>query len=120
VRMSFPSCRERASHRSFGVTLVRPTLRCRERATLTVREFGFFQFGHSTMAACIERPVGFCDAFQSDEQAATALQYPTDLKALSEKEFDALARHGFEVADITMTTYAPVGFPRSLQWEDKS
>jgi NTE family protein len=62
------------------------------------------------------RPVGFYDAFQSDEQAATALQYPTDLKALSEAQFDALARHGFEVADITMTTYAGADFPRSIQW----
>jgi NTE family protein len=63
------------------------------------------------------RPVGFYDAFQTDEQAATALQYPTDLKALSETQFDALARHGFEVADVTTTTYAPAGFPRSIQWE---
>jgi NTE family protein len=64
------------------------------------------------------RPVGFYDAFQTDEQAAMALQYPTDLKAISGKQFDALARHGFEVADATMTTYSPAGFPRSLPWED--
>ena len=62
------------------------------------------------------RPVGFYDEFQSDEQAVTALQHPTDLKALSETQFDALARHGFEVADVTLTTY----FPRSLQWETRS
>jgi NTE family protein len=66
------------------------------------------------------RPVGFYDEFQSDEQAVTALQYPTDLKALSETQFDALARHGFEVADVTLTTYTPAGFPRSLQWETRS
>jgi NTE family protein len=66
------------------------------------------------------RPAGFYDAFQSDEQAAFASQYPTDLKALSGPEFDGLARHGFEVADITMTTYAPAGFPRSLKWEARS
>jgi NTE family protein len=66
------------------------------------------------------RPVGFYDEFQSDEQAVTALQHPTDLKALSETQFDALARHGFEVADVTLTTYTPAGFPRSLQWEPRS
>jgi NTE family protein len=66
------------------------------------------------------RPVGFYDEFQSDEQAVTALQYPTDLKALTETQFDALARHGFEVADVTLTTYTPAGFPRSLQWEPRS
>ena len=66
------------------------------------------------------RPVGFYDEFQSDEQAVTALQYPTDLKAFSETQFDALARHGFEVADVTLTTYTPAGFPRSLQWETRS
>ena len=66
------------------------------------------------------RPVGFYDAFQTDEQAAMALQYPTDLKALSGAQFDALARHGFEVADITMTTHAPAGVPRSLPWESST
>ena len=64
------------------------------------------------------RPVGFYDAFQTDEQAAMALQYPTDLKALSDAQFAALARHGFEVADVTMTIHAPAGFPQSIQWED--
>lgn len=63
------------------------------------------------------RPAGFYDAFQTDEQAASALKYPTDLKALSVAQFDALARHGFEVADATMTTHSPAGFPRSLPWE---
>lgn len=66
------------------------------------------------------RPAGFYDAFQSDEQAAMALQYPTDLKALSEMQFDAIARHGFELADAIATTYTPAGFPRSLQWEAQS
>jgi NTE family protein len=79
------------------------------------------RMGNSVRAVDVKsdraRPVGFYDAFQTDEQAATALKYPTDLKALSGAQFDALARHGFEVADATMTTYAPARFPQSLQWE---
>jgi len=68
--------------------------------------------------ADLARPTGFYDAYQSDEEAATALLYPTDLKAVSAERFDALVRHGFEVADATLTTYVPAGFPQSLQWED--
>lgn len=61
------------------------------------------RMGNSVRAVDVKnglgRPVGFYDRFQTDEQAATALQYPTDLRALSPAGFDALARHGFEVAD---------------------
>jgi NTE family protein len=83
------------------------------------------RMGNSVRAVDIKsdqagRPAGFYDTYQSDEQAATALQYPTDLKALPEDEFDRLARHGFEVADVTMTTYVPAGFPHSYQWEARS
>jgi NTE family protein len=64
------------------------------------------------------RPAAFYDAYQPDETAAKALQHATDLKAISPQRFDALARHGFQIADATLTTYIPAGFPRSLQWED--
>ncbi len=81
------------------------------------------RMGNSVRAVDIKsglsRQVGFYDCFQTDEEAATALQHPTDLKALSKGGFDALARHGFEVADITLTTYAPAGFPRSFHWENQ-
>jgi NTE family protein len=80
------------------------------------------RMGNSVRAVDVKadrtRPAALYDAYQSDEQAATALQYPTDLKAISESRFDALARHGFETADATLTTYVPAGFPRSLPWED--
>ena len=68
----------------------------------------------------LARPVGFYDRFQTDEQAATALQHPTDLRALSGPGFDGLARHGFEIADATLTTYVATGFPTSHYWEDRS
>lgn len=64
-----------------------------------------------------KRTPAFYDAFLTDEQAASALKYPTDLKAITVAHFDALARHGFEVADATMTTHVPAGFPRSFRWE---
>jgi len=35
---------------------------------------------------------------------------PTDLKALTAGDFDRLARHGFEAADTTLTTYATAVF----------
>jgi NTE family protein len=80
------------------------------------------RMGNSVRAVDVKadraKPAAFYDAFQSDEQAARALQYPTDLKAISENRFDGLARHGFEAADATLTTYVPAGFPRSLPWED--
>lgn len=79
------------------------------------------RMGNSVRAVDVKmgrsKPAGFYDAYQSDEQAATALQHPTDLKAVSGEQFDALARHGFEIADATLTTYVPAGFPRSLPWE---
>jgi NTE family protein len=62
------------------------------------------------------RTVGFYDVVQSDQQAAAAADHPTDLKALSDGAFDRLARHGFEAADATLTSYAASRFPRSLPW----
>jgi hypothetical protein len=29
-----------------------------------------------------------------------------------------LARHGFEIADATLTTYVPARFPQSSSWRD--
>jgi NTE family protein len=63
-------------------------------------------------------PATFYDGFQCDEQAELALRHPTDLKAPSEAQFDMLARHGFEIADATLTTYVPARFPQSSSWED--
>lgn len=54
--------------------------------------------------------------FQADSEAALALKYPTDLKALTKECFDRIARHGFEVADATLTAHATRDFPRSVLW----
>jgi NTE family protein len=62
------------------------------------------------------RPPGFYDAVQPDAEASVALDYPTDLRALTPGHFDRLAQHGFEVADTTLTTYAAPTFPQSLRW----
>ncbi len=50
------------------------------------------------------------DDFLSDADVAVAASHPTDLNALSIEAFDRLARHGYEVADHTLTTYIPQHF----------
>jgi NTE family protein len=64
------------------------------------------------------RPLGFYDDVQPDAEASVALEYPTDLKALTTGDFDRLARHGFEAADTTLTTHAATEFPQSLRWSE--
>ena len=80
------------------------------------------RMGNSVRAVDVKsgmtRPATFYDDFQSDEQAELALRHPTDLKAPSEAQFDMLARHGFEIADATLTTYVPTRFPQSSSWGD--
>jgi NTE family protein len=56
------------------------------------------------------------DHFQADQEAALALRYPTDLKALPEVTFDQIARHGYEIADATLTAHSPNEFAKSLCW----
>jgi NTE family protein len=62
------------------------------------------------------RPGGDYDLFQRDREASLGLAYPTDLRALPEADFDRIARHGFEIADATLSAYAPTRFPRSFRW----
>jgi hypothetical protein len=45
-----------------------------------------------------------------------AFQHPTDLNAIPEASFDHIARHGYELADATLTAYWPDEFSRSLTW----
>jgi NTE family protein len=66
------------------------------------------------------RPATFYGGFRSDEQAELPPRRPTDLKAPSESEFDMLARHGFEIADATLTTDVPAHFPQSTSWGDRT
>jgi NTE family protein len=54
--------------------------------------------------------------FQADCDVALALRYPTDLRAISAKDFDGIARHGYEIADAVLTMYSPDRFPRSFAW----
>ncbi len=82
------------------------------------------RMGNSVRAVDVKsgttRPATFYDGLQSDEQAELALRHPTDLKAPSQAQFDMLARHGFEIADATLTTYVPVRFPQSSSWRDRT
>jgi NTE family protein len=53
------------------------------------------------------------DDFLSDADVAAVASYPSDLNALSAEAFDRIARHGYEVADYTLTTYSPQHFTSS-------
>jgi NTE family protein len=82
------------------------------------------RMGNSVRAVDVKtgttRSATFYGGFQTDEQAELALRHPTDLKAPSEAQFDMLARHGFEIADVTLTTYVPARFPQSSSWGDRT
>jgi NTE family protein len=45
------------------------------------------------------------EGFSSEDDVAIVSAYPTDLSALEPDAFDRIARHGYEVADRTLTTY---------------
>jgi NTE family protein len=62
------------------------------------------------------REQAWYDRFQADQDVALALKYPTDLRAMPPLMFDCIARHGYEVADLTLTTYVPKDFTASLSW----
>src|SRR5262249_3217566 len=53
------------------------------------------------------------DALSSEEDVALTASYPTDLVALTATAFDRIARHGYEVADHTLTAYATNAFAES-------
>jgi NTE family protein len=57
------------------------------------------------------------DLFQTDRDVALALRYPTDLRVISESDFDGIARHGYEITDAVLTAYEPDSFPRSFAWK---
>lgn len=56
------------------------------------------------------------DGFLSDADVLAALGHPTDLRAMSPAVFERIARHGFEVADMVLTTHSANLFPKSYAW----
>ena len=50
------------------------------------------------------------DGVLSEDDVAVAAAHPTDLGALSCDAFDRIARHGYEVAERTLTAYSPGHF----------
>lgn len=60
------------------------------------------------------------DAFQADQEVALALAQPTALTSLTNQLFDRIERHGYEIADATLTTHSPQHFPTSLTWAEAS
>jgi NTE family protein len=72
------------------------------------------------MKAGFKRQSAAYDEFQSENEVALALAQPTDLKAVSHEVFDRIARHGFEIADATLTAYAQTDFSNSLPWRSLS
>lgn len=64
-----------------------------------------------------ERPAAQYDHFLTDREAALTLNHPTNLVRVTEACFDRIARHGYEVADSTLTTYCASDFRESLHWK---
>ncbi len=56
------------------------------------------------------------DAFMCDEDVSAVARTETALTALTPGRFEAVARHGYEVADATLTAYWPEEFPVSSPW----
>ena len=56
------------------------------------------------------------DAFLRDEDVSAVARTETALTALTPGRFEAVARHGYEVADATLTAYWPEEFPISSVW----
>lgn len=67
--------------------------------------------------AAFKRQSEAYDAFQTEGDVQRALSQPTDLKAVTHQVFDRIARHGFEIADATLTAYAPTDFKNSFPWK---
>jgi NTE family protein len=55
-------------------------------------------------------------AFQQDRDVTLALRHPTNLSSLRSDDFERVARHGFELADATLTAYCRDLGSSSLQW----
>jgi NTE family protein len=64
-----------------------------------------------------QRPADSYDLFQADQDVAPTLRYPTDLGIISGSQFDAIARHGYEITDSVLTAYSPTQFPHSFPWK---
>lgn len=68
-------------------------------------------------AGC-KRDAAQYDLFQSEQEVAAALALPTGLSAIPQAVFDRVARHGYELADATLTTYSPTKFTKKFHWSD--
>jgi NTE family protein len=56
------------------------------------------------------------DAYLSDSEVTEALLFPSGLRAVPQSTFDRISRHGYEVADATLTIRSPNEFQKSLRW----
>jgi NTE family protein len=63
-----------------------------------------------------ERDAAHYARFQADREASLALKHPTNLSSFSAEIFHRIVRHGFEVADATLTAYCRALAPKGLHW----
>ena len=59
-----------------------------------------------TPTRSLYREAGTSGRFLSDEDCGTCLEFPTNLTRIAEVDFDRIARHGLEVALLTITAYS--------------
>ena len=63
-----------------------------------------------------QRPPADYGLFQADREASLALKHPTNLCSFSADTFQRVVRHGYEVADATLTACCPALAPAPISW----
>jgi NTE family protein len=61
-------------------------------------------------------PTAEYSAYLTEADIEDAFRFPVDLDAIPEAAFDLLVRHGYEVADATLTSYLPDYFQKRQQF----
>lgn len=75
--------------------------------SINQKEFEGYLFRMGTPARSFHPESSILTEYLSDEDSAVSLNYPTNLTIISEDNFDRIARHGSEVAELTLSAFSP-------------
>ena len=70
---------------------------------------------HIKAGKALAKPADY-DDYLSDTDVAQTLLFPSGLKAVPQIVFDRVSRHGYELADATLTIYSSNEFQKSSRW----
>lgn len=73
--------------------------------SIALEEFEGYLFRMGTPARSFSKPPLVLGEFLSDEESLASLNYPTNLTRIAEADFDRIARHGREVAELTLAAF---------------